>query len=256
MQEPLDIAIDASGVARFTLNRPKKANSVDLELAEALAAALERCAADTNLRALVLTGSGRNFSAGVDLAWMRGAGGASEEANYEDALKLGTILHRLYSLPVPTVAAVPGRAIGLGVGLVAACDIAIAVDSANFRFSEVRFGILPAVISPYVVPALGVRVCQRYMLTAEPFGVTEAMRYGLVHQMCGFDELPHVTQQMVTELVAGKRGAQAAVKSLLADGRAPKITEAAIKDTARRLAKLRSTPEAQAALAEFLAHKS
>jgi len=256
MQEPLDIAIDASGVARFTLNRPKKGNSVDLELAEALAASLDRYAADTNLRALVLTGSGRNFSGGVDLGWMRGAGGASEEANYEDALKLAKLLHRLYTLPVPTVAAVPGRAIGLGVGLVAACDIAVAVDSASFRFSEVRFGILPAVISPYVVPALGVRVCQRYMLTAEPFGVTDAMRYGLVHQMCGFDELPHVTQQIVTELLAGKKGAQAAVKSLLQDGRAPKITDAAIKDTARRLAKLRRTPEAQAALAEFLDHKS
>jgi methylglutaconyl-CoA hydratase len=256
MQEPLDICVDASGVARLTVNRPKKGNSVDLELAEALAAAFETFAADSSLRAVVVTGSGRTFSGGVDLGWMRGAGGASDKANYDDALKLAKLLHRLNTLPVPTIAAVPGRAIGLGVGLVAACDIAVAVDSASFRFSEVRFGILPALISPYVVPALGLRVCQRYMLTAEPFGVTEAMRFGLVHQMCGFDELPHVTQQIVTELLAGKRGAQAAVKSLLQDSRAPKLTDAVIKDTARRLAELRRSPEAQTALSEFLDHKS
>jgi methylglutaconyl-CoA hydratase len=255
MQEPLDIAVDAPGVARLTINRPKKGNSVDLELADALAAALDRLAADANLRVLVLTGSGRTFSGGVDLGWMRGAGGASEEANYQDALKLAKLLHRLHTLPVPTIAAIPGRVIGLGVGLVAACDIAVAVDSATFRFSEVRFGILPAVISPYVVPALGLRACRRYMLTAEPFGVTEAMRFGLVHQVCAFDELPLVTQQIVTELIAGKKGAQAAIKLLLQDARAPKLTDALIKDTARRLAELRATPEAQAVLSEFLDHK-
>jgi methylglutaconyl-CoA hydratase len=254
MQEPLDIAVDAPGVVRLTLNRPKRGNSVDLELADALAAALDRLAADANLRVLVLTGSGRTFSGGVDLGWMRGAGGASDEANYQDALKLAKLLHRLHTLPVPTIAAIPGRVIGLGVGLVAACDIAVAVDSAAFRFSEVRFGILPAVISPYVVPALGLRACRRYMLTAEPFGVSEAMRFGLVHQVCGFDELPIVTQQIVTELIAGKKSAQAAIKLLLQDARAPKLTDALIKDTARRLAELRATPEAQAALSEFLDH--
>jgi methylglutaconyl-CoA hydratase len=256
MQEPLDISIDASGVARLTLNRPKKGNSVDLDLAEALAAAFKTLATDASVRAVVLTGSGRTFSGGVDLGWMRGAGEASEQANYEDALQLARLLFSLYSLPVPTIAAVPGRVIGLGVGMVAACDIAVAVDSASFRFSEVRFGILPAVISPYVIPALGVRACQRYMLTAEPFGVTEAMRFGLVHQVCGFDELAHITQQIVTELLAGKRGAQTAVKALLREHRAPKLDDALIKDTARRLAELRRTPEAQAALADFLDHKS
>ena len=170
MQEPLDIAADAQGVVRLTINRPKKGNSFDPDLSEALGNALDRCAADKNLRVVVLTGSGRTFSGGVDLGWMRGAGTASVEANFEDALKLAKLLHRLHTLPVPTVAAVPGRAIGLGVGLVAACDIAVAVDSASFRFSEVRLGILPAVISPYVVPALGLRACQRYMLTGEPLG--------------------------------------------------------------------------------------
>ena len=254
MQEPLDIAIDEAGVARLTMNRLKRGNSCDPDMAEALEKALDSLAANAFLRAVVLTGSGRTFSGGVDLAWMRAAGSASYESNYQDALKLAKILHRLHTLPVPTIAAVNGRVIGMGVGFVAACDIAIAADAASFRFSEVRFGILPAVISPYVVPALGLRACQRYMLTAEPFGVAEAMRFGLVHQMCGYDELPAVTSQMLTELLAGKKGAQAAVKSLLEHARRPKIDEALIADTARRLTELRQTPEAQAALAEYLNH--
>lgn len=254
MQEPLDVAVDAWGVARLTINRPKKGNSFDPDLAEALAAALDRCAADPSLRAVVLTGSGRTFCGGVDLGWMRGAGDSSYESNYQDALKLARLLYRLHTLPVPTIAAVPGRVIGLGVGLVAACDIAVAVDTASFRFSEVRFGILPAVISPYVVPALGLRACQRYMLTAEPFGVQEASRFGLVHQVCGFDELPAISAQILTELLACKKGAQTAVKALLGTLRRPKIDEALMEDTARRLAELRRTPEAQAALAEYLDH--
>src|SRR5262249_47093564 len=110
MQEPLDIAGDAQGVVRLTINRPKKGNSFDPDLSEALGHALDRCAADKNLRAVVLTGSGRTFSGGVDLGWMRGAGTSSVEANVEDALKLARLLHRLHTLPVPTVAAVPGRA--------------------------------------------------------------------------------------------------------------------------------------------------
>ena len=113
MQEPLDIAIDATGVVRLTINRPKKGNSFDPDLTDAFMAALGRCSQDENLRVVVLTGSGRTFSGGVDLSWMRGAGTASDESNYQDALKLGKLLHRLHSLPVPTVAAVPGRAIGL-----------------------------------------------------------------------------------------------------------------------------------------------
>jgi methylglutaconyl-CoA hydratase len=251
MQEPLDIATDDLGVVRLTINRPKKGNSFDPALTDALAEALDRIAKDRSLRMAVLTASGQVFSGGVDLAWMRSAGSASYEANYQDALKLAKLLYRLHTLPIPTVASVPGRAIGLGVGLAAACDIAIAADTASFRFSEVRLGILPAVISPYVVGALGIRACQRTMLTGEALDAREAMRLGLVHRICGFEELPAATDEMAAELLAGGAGAQTAIKALLGDMRRPKIDAALIEDTARRLTDLRSTPEAQAALAAF-----
>jgi methylglutaconyl-CoA hydratase len=253
MQEPLDYAIDAAGIGRLTLNRPKRANSVDPELADALMNTLDQIAAAPNLRVLMLLGTGSTFCAGIDLSWMASGGAASPDQNYRDALKLARLLRRLYTLPVPTVAAVTGPAIGFGVGLVAACDIAIAIDSATFRFSEVRFGIMPSVISPYVVGAMGVRSARRYFLTGEPMGTAEARRFGLVHQVCTLDQLGQVAAEMVAELLAGKPLAQRGIKSLLELYRRPPLDESIIEETARRLADIRATPEAQAALAEFLA---
>jgi methylglutaconyl-CoA hydratase len=253
MHEPLDYAIDAAGIARITLNCPKRANSVDPELADALMAAFEHLAAEPKVRVLVLLGNGRSFCSGIDLNWMKEGGTASYEQNYADALKLAKILHRLHTLPVPTIAAVSGHAIGFGVGLVAACDVAVAADTAVFRFSEVRLGIIPAVISPYVVAAMGTRASRRYFLNGESFPAAEAGRLGLVHGFCKLEEFGAVTAQMVAELLAGKKHAQTAIKSLLDDVARPRIDEALIQDTARRLAEIRATPEAQSALADFLA---
>jgi methylglutaconyl-CoA hydratase len=252
MQEPLDYAIDAAGIARITLNRPKRANSVDPELADALMSAFEHLAAEPKARVLVLLGNGRSFCSGIDLNWMKQGGSASREANYADALKLARILHRLHTLPVPTIAAVSGHSIGFGAGLVAACDVAIAAETAVFRFSEVRLGIIPAVISPYVVAAMGPRAASRYFLNGESFSALEAVRTGLVHGSCKLEDFGGVTAQLVAELLAGKKHAQTAIKSLLGAIARPKIDEALIEDTARRLADIRATPEAQAALAEFL----
>jgi methylglutaconyl-CoA hydratase len=253
MQEPLHIERAEGDVARLVLNRPKRGNSFDAALADALAAALDDLSHDTTLRALVLTGNGRNFCAGVDLAWMKESGGASYDANFRDALKLAKILHRLHCLPVPAIAAVNGPVIGMGVGLVAACDIAIASDAATFRFSEVRLGILPAVISPYAISAMGMRACQRYMLSAESFDAAEALSTGLVQAAVPAAELPVAVLRMLDELLAGKPEALAAVKSLLSRQRVPMLDDALIEDTARRLTEQRRTPEAQAALAAFLA---
>ncbi len=253
MHEPLDYAIDAAGIARITLNRPKRANSVDPELADALMAAFEHLAAEPKARVLVLLGNGRSFCSGIDLNWMKEGGTASYEQNYADALKLAKILHRLHTLPVPTIAAIAGHAIGFGVGLVAACDVAVAAETAVFRFSEVRLGLIPAVISPYVVAAMGTRACRRYFLNGESFPAAEAARLGLLHGACKLEEFGAVTAQMVAELLAGKKHAQTAIKSLLDDMGRPRIDEALIEDTARRLAEIRATPEAQAALADFLA---
>ena len=253
MHEPLDYAIDAAGIARITLNRPKRANSLDPELADALMAALDHLAAEPKARVLVLLGNGRSFCSGIDLAWMKEGGTGSYAQNYADALKLARILHRLHTLPVPTLAAVAGHAIGFGVGLVAACDVAVAAETAVFRFSEVRLGIIPAVISPYVVAAMGVRASRRYFLNGESFPAAEAGRLGLLHGACKLEDCGALTAQMVAELLAGQKHAQTAIKSLLDEVGSPRIDEALIEDTARRLAQIRATPEAQAALADFLA---
>ena len=253
MHEPLDYAIDAAGIARITLNRPKRANSLDREFADALMAALDHLAAEPKARVLVLLGNGRSFCSGIDLNWMKEGGTASYEQNYADALKLAKILHRLHTLPIPTLAAVAGHAIGFGVGLVAACDVAVAAETAVFRFSEVRLGIIPAVISPYVLAAMGVRASRRYFLNGESFPAVEAGRLGHLHGVCKLEDFGAITAQMVAELLAGKKPAQTAIKSLLDDVGSPRIDEALIEDTARRLAQIRATSEAQAALSDFLA---
>lgn len=252
MQEPVDLAIDETGLARVTLNRPKRANSIDPEMSAALLAALEACEADPSVRVLLLQASGRNFCAGVDLAWMKQVGTLDYEDNLRDALHVAWLLHRLNTMRMPTLAVIPGRVVGLGVGIVAACDIAIAVESASFRLSEVRLGIIPAVISPYVIAAMGPRASRRYFLTAEAFDAAEAHRIGFVHAVCGDGDLDAAAAAMTAELLAGKPQAQAAAKRLIEEVRQQPLSEALIADTATRLAETRRGQEAQDALAAFL----
>jgi methylglutaconyl-CoA hydratase len=252
MNEPLDVAMDTAGIAQVTINRPKRANAVDPALAAALLEAFDWLARDPKLRVLVLLGNGRTFCAGLDLKAMTSTVDAPFEDNYKDSLVLTKLLHRLNTMPVPTLAVVPGAAIGLGVGLVAACDVVLASELATFRFSEVRLGIIPAVISPYVIPAIGARACRRYFLSGESFDAAEAKRLGLVHEVATLDELGAKAAQLAAELHAGKREAQKAAKTLIEDVRLAPLTEALTEETARRLAEIRRTPEAQAAMAEFL----
>ncbi|MEA2823786.1 MAG: methylglutaconyl-CoA hydratase [Alphaproteobacteria bacterium] len=252
MNEPLDVAMDTAGIARVTINRPKSANAIDPPLAASLLEAFEWLANDPKLRVLVLLGNGRTFCAGLDLKAMTQTMAGSFESNYEDALRLAKLLHRLHTMPVPTLAVVPGAAIGLGVGLVAACDVVLASDLATFRFSEVRLGIIPAIISPYVIAAMGARACQRYFLTAEGFDAAEAHRLGLVHLVSSLEEIGAKAAQIVAQLLAGKRDAQRAAKVLIDDVRLAAPNEALIAETARRLAEIRRTPEAQSTLAGFL----
>jgi methylglutaconyl-CoA hydratase len=252
MQEPLDVAMDTAGIAQVTINRPARANAIDPALAQSLLEAFDWLAKDPKLRVLVLLGNGRTFCAGLDLKALIDTASASFEENYQDALLLTKLLHRLNTMPVPTLAVVPGAAIGLGVGLIAACDVVLASELASFRFSEVRLGIIPAIISPYVIAAMGARACRRYFLSGESFDAAEALRLGLVHAVSNLDELGAKAAQLASELHAGKRGAQAAAKVLIEDMRLAPVTEALTQETARRLAEIRRTPEAQAALAEFL----
>src|SRR5579871_656374 len=240
MNEPLDVAMDTAGIARITINRPKRANAFDPPLAAAMLEALDWLANDPKLRVLVLLGSGRTFCAGLDLKALPATMAAPFEENYADALKFARLLRRLNTMPVPTLAVVPGAAIGLGVGLVACCDIALASEAASFRLPEVRIGILPAIISPYVIAAMGARACQRYFLSAETFSAAEAHRLGLIQMVSSLDNLGEEAGKIVGELLAGKREAQRACKELIAHVRLSPLDDVLIEDTARRLAEIRA----------------
>src|SRR4249919_3997592 len=170
------------GVARVTMQRPEVHNAFDERLIADLTQALTRLDADTAVRAVVLTGSGSTFSAGADLNWMRGMAAASEAENRADSLRLAKLMRTLNFLSKPTLARVNGSAYGGGVGLVACCDIAIGVEGSKFSLSEVKLGLVPAVISPYVVAAIGARHARRMFLSAEVFEAAEAARIGLLHQ--------------------------------------------------------------------------
>ena len=252
MQEPLDVVIDAGGIAQVTLNRPKRANSIDLTLGIALLETFERLGNDPKLRVMVLRAAGRTFCAGLDINAMAEKAGASFEDNYQDALRSARMLELLDTMPVPTLCLVHGGVVGLGVGLVAACDVVLASELASFRFSEVRLGIIPSVISPYVIAAMGARACRRYFLSAESFDTTEALRLGLVHQIAKPENLDAQASRLTGELEAGKPGAQRAAKRLIEAMRSAPPAPALTEQTARRLAEIRSTAEAQAALAAFL----
>jgi methylglutaconyl-CoA hydratase len=254
MQEPIDLAVDSAGIARVTINRTKRANSFDGELTAAMMAALDGLAADPAIRVIVILANGRTFCAGVDLNWMKKIGAGAMEANYDDALAVARLLQRLNTMPVPTVAAVTGPVIGLGVGIVACCDVAVAVSAANFRLSEVRLGIIPAVISPYMIAAIGARACRRYFLTAESFDAAQACRLGLVHEVCDPDSLGAVIAEIVTDVLSGKPLAQRAAKQLAVDFASGPSSQDTIQDTARRLAEIRHTEEAQRALSDYLGH--
>lgn len=252
MNEPLDVAMDTAGIARITINRPKRANSVDAAMASAMLEALDWLANDPKLRVLVLLGAGRTFCAGLDLKALPATMAAPFDENYADALKFAKLLHRLHDMPVPTLAVVPGAAIGLGVGFVACCDIALASQVATFRFSEVRLGIIPAIISPYVIAAMGPRACQRYFLSAETLDAAEAHRLGLVQMVSSLDNLGDTAGKIVAELMAGKRDAQRASKQLIDRVRASPLDDQLIEDTARRLAEIRATEQAKNAVEEAL----
>jgi methylglutaconyl-CoA hydratase len=240
-------------VVRIVLNRAARANAIDPAMAAALLEALDRASHDPGVRALVLSSTGRTFCAGIDLAFMKRAGSASADENREDAELLARLLHRLAAFPAPTLALVQGGAIGLGVGLVACCDMALASEDARFRFSEVRLGIIPATISPYVIAAMGARACRRYFLTAEAFPAVEATRLGLVHAVVPAGELERAGEALLREILAGRPGAQRAAKTLIEDMRDAPLTSDLIAETARRLADIRGTGEAQEALGNFLA---
>lgn len=252
MSEPtLLVDIDPRGVATVTLNRPAIHNAFDDALIASLTAALKQLESDAAVRAVVLTGSGESFSAGGDLTWMRRMAGYSEAENLADAMGLAELLRTLNELGKPTVARVNGAAFAGGLGLVCCCDVAVAAAEAVFCISEVRLGLVPATIGPYVVAAIGARAARRFCLTAERFSAAEAHRLGLVHEVAPRAELAAASEKIVAALLEGGTGAQARSKRLIAEVQDRPVTGTLRTLTARAIAEARASEEAREGLAAF-----
>ena len=242
-------------VATVWLDRPEVHNAFNELLIEELDVAVADLEADPRVRVVVLGGRGNNFCAGADLHWMRRAAAATEEQNLLDAQRFAAMLRRIATLSKPTVARVQGAAMGGGVGLAAACDICIADDQASFCMTEVRLGLTPAVISPYVIRAIGARQALRYMQSAERVDAKRAQHLGLVHELATGGSLDECVAGICRELCIGSPAAQAAAKALVLANAAGAIDDAALDRSARAIARQRASPEAREGIAAFLAKR-
>jgi methylglutaconyl-CoA hydratase len=241
------------GVGILTLNKAERHNAFDEELIAELTEGLRELGADPQARVVVLSSTGKSFCAGADLNWMKRAAGYTPEQNLLDATLLADLLVTLNELPKPTIARVQGPAYGGGVGLIAACDMAIGTYDALFALSEVKLGIVPAVISPYLLAAIGERYCRRYMLTAERFSAAEAYRIGLLHELVpGEEQLDDAIAELVDTLLANGPQAQAECKALIRVVAGQPIDAETIEETAQRITRVRASAEGQEGLAAFL----
>jgi methylglutaconyl-CoA hydratase len=250
--QTIEIEQRPAGIGVVWLNRPDVRNAFNDTMIAELTAAFGVLQADAGVRAVVLAGRGPVFCAGADLHWMKRMAGYTFEQNYEDALGLARMLHALRAFKKPTVARVRGHVFAGGMGLVAACDIALAARGAEFCISEVKLGLIPAVISPYVIAAMGERAARRYMLTAERFGVDEAHRIGFVHACVESAELDPAIDGLTSHLLAGGPAAHAATKDLIRAVAARPISEDLIADTATRIAAMRASDEGKEGIQSFL----
>lgn len=247
------LLIDGAGpVGRLRLNRPELHNAFDAGLIAELTSALERLAADPAIRVVVLEAAGASFSAGADLNWMRGMAAASEDENRVDSLALARLMRTLDELPKPTVARVQGSAFGGGVGLVACCDIAIGVAGAKFGLTESKLGLLPAVISPYVIAAIGPRQARRWFATAEAFDADTALQVGLLHQVVDAELLDAAVQRQTELLLKAGPIAASSAKKLVRRVAAGGDGEAIDAANADLIARLRVSPEGQEGIGAFL----
>ena len=245
-------AMDERGVATLTLNRQDRHNAFDDALIAELTAALRRLGDVACVRAVILASTGRSFSAGANLEWMRRMADQSFETNLADAAGLAGLMHTLDRLPKPTLALVQGAAYGGGVGLVACCDIAIASERASFCLSEVKLGLTPATISPYVINAIGARWARRYFQTAEVFTAARAREIGLVHEVVAETELAAAGEEVLKAILQGAPGAQADAKDLVFLRESRPVDAALGQETGRRIAERRASAEGQEGIVAFL----
>jgi methylglutaconyl-CoA hydratase len=248
---------DPRGIAVITLNRPEVHNAFDDVMIGELTQAFNTCGADSSVRAVVVDAEGKSFCAGADLNWMKRAANYSPEESRRDAMALATMLRTVYECPKPVIARVQGNAFGGGVGLISACDMAFAVHGVLFSLSEVKLGIIPSAISPYVINAIGARQASRYFLTAERFSASEAYRIGLLHDMStvieGVDEL---IAQRIENLLGNGPQSMAEAKALIRTVSNKGVTDAVVNDTVDRISRVRAGAEAKEGMSAFLEKRS
>ncbi|MCQ4277287.1 gamma-carboxygeranoyl-CoA hydratase [Stutzerimonas degradans] len=250
--QTIELNKDARGVATLWLNRADKNNAFDARVIGELNTALAEMRDDASIRFLVLRGRGKHFSAGADLGWMRESAELDYQANLDDAHELGELMQRLHQLPQPTLAVVQGAAFGGALGLIACCDMAIGASDALFCLSEVRIGLAPAVISPFVVKAIGERAARRYALTAERFDGERARELGLLAETYPAEELDAALERWVDNLLLNSPQALRACKALLLEVGDGDYDAALRQTTEQAIARLRTSPEGQEGLSAFL----
>lgn len=250
MADNIIVKTDQRGVCTISLNRPKVHNAFDPDTIEDLNIQLQFAADDDSVRVVVLTGEGETFSSGADINWMRSMVKYDHSKNSMDAMNLAKLLNKLYTLPKPTIALVNGSAFGGALGLIACCDIAIANQEANFAFTEVKLGIIPAVVSPYVVSAIGHRNAKRFFLTAEKFSANSALQTGLLHKAVKADDLNDALEYELELLLKAGPSAQHECKRLIQ--KLAGISDDVSEYTAELIAQIRISEEGQEGLEAFL----
>lgn len=248
----LEISTRSKGVAQISMSRPDVFNAFDALMIAELGEAFTQLAADNKVRVIVLAGLGKHFSAGADLKWMQRASEESQAWNLKDARTFAKMLASIATCPKPTLARVQGAALGGGVGLFCACDIAIAADNAKFAISEAKFGILPSVIGPHLTNAIGKRQAKRLALTTTRIDATEALRIGLVQQITSLEALDSSIDTTLKDLLTGGPNAHREIKQLFAQLEVGEVTDQAIELTAQTISRVRSTDEAKEGFKAFL----
>lgn len=246
----LIIATDTAGTRRITLNRPEKHNAFDAAMIAELTAAFDEASADPAVRAVVLTGKGTSFCAGADAAWMRASADLSEADNHADAMRMSDMLFAIDTCAKPVIAVAHGFVFGGGVGLAACADLVIARTAVKFKLSEVRLGLIPATIGPFVLAKIGASAARRYFLTAEDFGAEAAVAMGLAHVHT--DDSDEQIAAWLDALHQGAPGGIADAKRLIADLAARPVTDALRAETAARIAARRASDEGREGLAAFI----
>lgn len=243
--------VDEQGIAKVTLNTPSKHNAFDDDMIKSLTKIFDQIAAREDIKIMILTSTGKNFSAGADLSWMKRMATYSYDENLTDATLLANMLKNLNFLPQPTIARIQGAAFGGAVGLASCCDIVIASNDASFCLSEVKLGLIPATISPYVINAIGLKAARRYFISAERFSAQKAMQLGLVDEVVESESLDDEVQAMVTTLLSNSPKAIKAAKKLALDVAYQDINSQLISETSKRIAKIRVSNEGQEGLTAF-----